>query len=123
MVLIQRPRITLTPITILSLVSKVFPNEKNLHDQFSSRSCVLLLRGSTTGACSSPPRSAANYFRDESSSIRATKRSHTRAYAVVHTCTHTRYTCTRWIYVGARLEVAVRSATREASLFSNALVN
>ena len=26
--LIQRPRITLTPITILSLVSKVFPNKK-----------------------------------------------------------------------------------------------
>ena len=117
MLLIQRRRITLTPITILSLVSKVFPNKKNRHNQFSSRSCVLLLRRST--ACSSPPRSAANYFRDESSSIRATKRSHTRAYAVIHTYA---YTYVRF-YVGARLEVTVRSATREASLFSNALVN
>lgn len=40
-----------------------------------------------------------------------------------HTHTQTRALCTWRLYVGARLEVTVRSATREASLFSNALVN
>lgn len=76
--------------------------------------------------CASP-WSVANYFRDESSSISATKRLHTRAYAMpsthTHTHTQTRARCTWRLYVGARLEVTVRSATREASLFSNALVN
>ena len=103
------------------------PPNKKFHNKLSARclaSTCLLLRSSTQ--CASP-WSVANYFRDESSSISATKRLHTRAYAMpsthTHTHTQTRARCTWRLYVGARLEVTVRSATREASLFSNALVN
>ena len=103
------------------------PPNKKFHNKLSARclaSTCLLLRSSTQCVLLHEALRITFATNPLQLALRnGCTRVPTLCHPHTHTHTQTRARCTWRLYVGARLEVTVRSATREASLFSNALVN
>lgn len=116
------------PITILSLKENFSPNHPTRNFTTNSLLGALLQRVSSYEARHSVLLHEALRITFATNPLQLALRNGctrvpTLCHPHTHTHTQTRARCTWRLYVGARLEVTVRSATREASLFSNALVN